>query len=154
MIKTNIRDATIDDARYIGHRLRQADLIEIEAYGDNVNPAILTIESFRYSNYVRCATLNDIPVIIYGVGSSENHKEGLIWMLSTDDILKISRRFVLACNQEVKAMHGNYEKLFNFIHKDNVLSKRWLTWMGFELNETVQDNDFQYFSKEITSCVQ
>ena len=51
MIKTNIRDATIEDARYIGHRLRQADLIEIEAYGDNVNPAILTIESFRYSKW-------------------------------------------------------------------------------------------------------
>lgn len=152
MINTNIRDATIDDARYIGHHLRRDDLIEIMAYGDNVSPAILTIESFKYSNYVRCATLNEVPAIIYGMANSEDDNAGLIWMLSTDDIFKFSRRFILSCNDEVKAMQFHYQRLFNFIHKDNELSKRWLTWMGFKVDETLREDNFQYFSKEITSC--
>ena len=154
MINTEIREATIEDARYIGANLRQGDYAEFIAYGENVSPAILVIESYQHSNFVRVATLDGIPAIMYGVADAEDDNSGLIWMVSTDDILKVSLEFIRSCTDEVVAMQSHYQRLCNFIHKDNALSKRWLKWLGFTIDETESSGDFQYFSKEITSCVE
>ena len=149
MINTNIRPATIEDARYIGRNLRPGDFNELMAYGEEVHPKILVIESFYESSWSRVATLDDVPVIIYGVFEDEKPSIGILWMVATPEIYKFTRKFIKGCYQEVADMQAVYPKLYNYVHKDNHISKKWLKWLGFEIDESTESAivDFQYFSK-------
>lgn len=149
MTNATVRDATLEDARYIAAHLRPGDYQEIIAYGHGINPRILVIEGFQHADRVRVATLNDVPAILFGVNKSEHEGVGIIWMVSTPEIMKFTRKFIKGCYQEVNAIQDLYPTLYNYIHKENHISKRWLAWLGFSIDETPAglNGNFNYFWK-------
>lgn len=144
-----IRDGTLKDAWHVANNLRQGDIDELNAYQLNVRPAILVIEGFKESAWCRVATINDEAALIYGVTPTNIEGEGVIWMLSTDKIMQFSRQFVRGCMNEVDAMQTIYhKKLFNYVHKNNIVAKNWLKWLGFSINEAEHCVlGFQYFER-------
>ncbi|HQQ75639.1 MAG TPA: hypothetical protein PK031_10865, partial [Pseudomonadales bacterium] len=88
------RNATIDDALFIAENIRPADVAELAAAGYTDIKAAVEC-SFSTSKKCRVATVDGIPVAILGVCDSAIKGVGVIWMLGTDGIYSISKRFLL-----------------------------------------------------------
>jgi N-acetylglutamate synthase-like GNAT family acetyltransferase len=141
-----IRQATFNDAAYIGTHLRKADVVELLLSRPGVAPAATVMQSFRGSTM--CRVLDDGgPVLIYGVYPTALPDVAVPWMVATDRISKVRRYFVEHCKHEVDEMMAGCRRLYNRVHRDNRISINWLKWLGF----TVADGDGEFldFWKEV-----
>lgn len=144
--------ATFDQAQYIGVRLRLADQREIDAKyegaGDYVFEVTDSLENSRWCNVV---TLDDEPILIYGVAPSQAMPHwGCPWMLATDKMLKLRRRFIKESIDEVELMLVSYPFLHNLVHTKNMRSIKWLSWLGFTIDFEKRhgpNDDFLFFFK-------
>lgn len=123
--------ATDEHARAIAARLREADKIEL---GEHAPERLLDIllDAVRVSRWANAALLDGAPVLVYGVSQhKKNSKWGVPWLLGTDGIEHIRRRFVRDSQGEVDLMLARFSFLFNQVHDRNQLCIRWLMWLGF-----------------------
>jgi len=150
MIKTAIRIATGKDAWFIANNLRPDDLKELRALQQGL-PEVLVMETFECAAWSRVATLNDVPVILYGVCPHDIKGHGIPFMVATPAITQFTKRFVRGSIDEVFLMEKTFPKLINMVHKENQLSRRWLKWLGFEIDEKPvgPGGEFMMFTKGI-----
>jgi hypothetical protein len=126
-----IRKATIEDVEYLSTRLRAMDLREISSVSERSARSAL-LSGLRTSDFCRVGTVDGYPVCIYGVRAfSSLSREGMIWMLGTDDLASHFMRFGRECMRQVKEMVKNFDYVENWCHADNKLTIRWLKWLGF-----------------------
>lgn len=134
LLPTAIRAATTEDARFVAKNLREDDQLELCAMGhSDISAAVM--QSFERSCFVRVATINGVPAILYGVGKSAG-ETGIPWMLATPAISIFSRAFVRGCRHEVEQMQGMFPKLANMVHHNNKTAMRWLQWLGFVIHSS------------------
>ncbi len=125
-----IRDANRADVVYFCDKLRCADQLECAAHG--LNPYDALDMSYRQADICRVALIDGTPMAIYGIGkTSNNPRRGNVWLLGTDDIEVFKKTFLQHCKEELKTLMTNYDCAENLMHKDNVVHKRWLKWLGF-----------------------
>lgn len=132
-----IRKATQDDAISLAPRLKQADVDEVMA-SSGLNPLDALTESVAVSDQdmVWCATLNGRPEIIWGVRGVGPDLGG-VWLLSSEEIMGIRRRFMQESIEYVRRMHTRYQILFNYVDIRNTVSLEWLRRLGFKFGEVV-----------------
>ncbi|MFV0421680.1 hypothetical protein [Oleidesulfovibrio sp.] len=58
---------------------------------------------------------------------------GMPWFVATPDVTGCSRRLLRLAGGWLEAFHGQYPLLVNAVHRNNVVSQRWLRKVGFEL---------------------
>lgn len=117
------------------HRLRDIDRREINAVTMR-DPAVALCSA--YMNALRCWTVffRDEPVAMFGVTRQAMTSDtGTAWLLSTDKIELIPRTFVRHSREYVRAMFERtiFNRLENWVHDENEVSKRWLQWCGFTI---------------------
>lgn len=130
-----VRESTPEDICYIADHLREADQIEVRL-SQSEEPAFAVRKSCLDSNWCKCALVDGVPTVLYGVTPTDAPECGSPWMLATDGIAKIKREFLIGSMQEIGEMRQAYRYLFNQVHRDNAISIKWLKWLGFWVDET------------------
>lgn len=127
-----IKAADMAGAVYIGEHLRQADDIELRACQPDA-PCVAVVRSYSAAEWCNIVNVDGVPAVIYGVTRTDIDGIGSPWMLATDDIGKIGRKFLKGSRAEVDRMRESFPWLYNKVHCENRLSMRWLRWLGFEI---------------------
>ncbi len=132
-MKVTIREATIDDARYIGAHLRDDDRREIEALG--MNPVYATEMSFLGSDEAYTGSVDGVPTMIFGVGGTPLSDEASVWALGTPLCEKVPLIMVRFGRKAVRSFLQDYPVLTN--HCDSRYKKtiKWLKLLGFQVGE-------------------
>lgn len=114
--------------------LREIDRIEISVTAPDWRGEIL--EGWRRSAYRRAFLASGEPVGIYGVCDDQHqHGCGVPWMVATPAIEKVSREFLVKSSGEIERMRAGYTELRNATHMDNLISIKWLRWLGFRISD-------------------
>ena len=123
------------DAMYLAPKLRQIDLLEVKAVDHTPYEALYS--GFTMPNSVVYSGLNskEQVVLMFGcVQSPDNKDAGCIWMLASDELDELKKDFLKISKYWVDQISSPYKYVFNFVHKTNTKSIRWLRWNGFTVD--------------------
>lgn len=132
-----VRDSIRDDAKYIADNMREADKEEIWA-SHNHKP--LDAMKISLDDSFMCLTVLDknVPVLMFGiVPESMLGNKASVWMLATDGINNIKRRFVRHSKAFINMFLYFFPVLENYVHDKNVKSIEWLRMCGAKIEEAI-----------------
>lgn len=114
---------------------RMQDRIEFEAIRG------LTVEqelrdSVARSDSPRAYVVNGRVVAMFGDIQLDD-QVGVPWLISTTEIAKHRRAFLIECDREVAAMRQRHKVLINYTDARYVKALRWLQWLGFHMHAAV-----------------
>ena len=129
-----IRKATLEDADYLGSKLRPEDLLEIESFRPNTDPSeALAVGIESCGNRCWTATcLKNKPILIFGVAPVIPEQFGSIWLLGTPRIKEIQWEFLRNCRTILDELHEGFPILGNYVSLNNRVHVKWLKFMGFK----------------------
>ncbi|MBA3588208.1 hypothetical protein [Methylibium sp.] len=127
----NIRDATREDAVYVGANLREPDRIELALLGRDASDVVV---SFDASDVARTIEHDGKPVAVFGRVMRDTGG-AFVWLLATSGLDSVRRGFVLACKPEIGRLRFGCDRLVNITHRDNATVLRWLAWLGFHVEQ-------------------
>lgn len=142
------------DVLYILNHLRAEDLEEVKAvHGDKWKSKVYSdIMKTEFDVLMGINEKGDIPVCMGGVWHLEKDEQGVgvVWMLSTDDIVNHKICLLRELKKEFKKYDEKFWFLYNFIYYKNDFAKNWLKWMGFKFDNPRPKNmnfskDFNFF---------
>lgn len=139
------REIEEGDYESVAPRLRELDIKEIEAYGQD--PMESFFRSIELSTEVYTIVIDGTPEAIFGLGEAPGDEGAVIWFLSTDNIRNAGLRLIRIGRQWVKQKAQEYGQLYNFVHSPHVEAHAFIEMMGFEFTHVciINDNDFLRF---------
>jgi len=150
------RDAHIDDATRID--IRAADCREIwRTYMSDPNLTVAL--SIGSSGKAYTALLDGEIICIFGVATtSVIGRVGAPWLIGSDLVAKVPRRFLVESKERVQKMKDGYSLLKNYVDVENSVSIKWLKWLGFTIDEEIRTHGlakkpFRKFTMECLECV-
>lgn len=130
------REARPEDADYLGPRLRLCDIMELEA-----SSALTPTETIRQSIAIspQCWTVchDERPVFVIGCAAVPGDARGCPWLLATDEVYRFPGALTRLTKRYVGEMMACWPGLLNFVDERNVASVRWLSCIGFTVEEPV-----------------
>lgn len=113
--------------------LRSADKKEV-LFLTGRDPDEVLIYSWRLP-YARWSIWMDADVVgVFGVTPvSYNKRVATPWLLGSSRVTEMGKSFLISSGVYIDQMLHMYEHLYNYVHVDNVASKRWLTYFGFDI---------------------
>lgn len=124
------RPARFEDCREIAPLMREQDAKEVLA-SHGFKPYDALKESYRVSTEMNSIIHADGSVVgMFGVTDAGAY--AIPWMLGTDKVIETRKEFIPQAKKWVEETNERYPLLFNFVHKDNTVSRRWLKSLGFE----------------------
>ena len=151
--KIEIRDVEPGDIDMLVANMRDHDIQEVNAATRmGIENAVKT--SVNLSTYSKTGLVNDELVCMWGVCPiSLLSSSGSPWMLGTDLISKKQRIFLRRSKPWLDDIRKDYRYLENFVDERNVMSIKWLKWLGFEMDEAepygIHGEPFHKFTMEI-----
>ena len=151
--KIEIRDVEPGDIDMLVENMRDHDIQEVNAATRmGIENAVKT--SVNLSTYSKTGLVNDELVCMWGVCPiSLLSSSGSPWMLGTDLIKKKQRIFLRRSKPWLDDIRKDYRYLENFVDERNVMSIKWLKWLGFEMDEAepygIHGEPFHKFTMEI-----
>ena len=151
--KIEIREVEAGDIAILVKNMREHDKQEVNAATNmGIRNAVKT--SVNLSSYSKTGLVNDELVCMWGVCPiSLLSSSGSPWMLGTDLIEKKQRVFLRRSKPWLDDIRKDYRYLENFVDARNVLSVKWLKWLGFEMDEAepygIHGEPFHKFTMEI-----
>lgn len=131
--------ATFDHIAPIAAAMRGADRRELAAsHGHSPEQALKA--SLAWSPLVWTCFVHDEPAFMWGVGATNSvlGRTGAPWLLATEAIRGVERQFSSQSRSYVQRMQDLFPRLENYVHKDNIRSRRWLAWCGFHIEPEPQ----------------
>jgi hypothetical protein len=158
MIKAYVRLAKYEDTFLLAPNIRKADKEELLA-SDNITPLDALQIPFSKVNSITYSIIEDTDnnqeeiLGMFGTVPTALKKLGTVWLLSSDKLRKYSKRFIQENQKWIKKIGKDYQCIYNYVDCRNIVSKRWLKHLGFELIETRPYGhaqlDFNLFIKEL-----
>jgi len=151
--KIEIRDVEPGDIDMLVENMRKHDIQEVNAATRmGIRNAVKT--SVNLSSYSKTGLVNDELVCMWGVCPiSLISGSGSPWMLGTDLINEKQRIFLRRSKPWLDDIRKDYRYLENFVDERNVMSIKWLKWLGFEMDEAepygIHGEPFHKFTMEI-----
>lgn len=143
MVKAFIREATAEDAVEVALNIRAADRDELWASGRNI-PISCLIRAHKLSTGCKSLVIDGKVACIFGVAPlSMLGSIGSPWMIGTDLIEKHPKTFLRKCQNSVLAMTESYGTLLNYVDARNVMAIKWLSWLGFHVQQAVPYGPFK-----------
>ena len=144
-----VRKSTKQDIAYLAKNMRKSDIEEIWA-ADRKTPEAALREGLEQSIFA-CTVENGSPIAMFGICPySITGNKASVWMLATDDIDKLKRRFARRSREFVKMMLEFYPYLENMVDDRNKRSIEWLKFCGAKIDEPVpygaEKLPFRHFS--------
>jgi hypothetical protein len=142
------------DAIYLASRLRDIDDLEVRATGKTPEEALMHSFDMPKSRVYTGVNQDEEPVLMFGsVKCPHNDGVGIVWLLATNKLDDHKRDFLSICPENIDLICEGYKFVYNFVHKDNKKSIRWLRWSGFTVDTSKTydqgGEDFYLLSKEI-----
>lgn len=129
---------------YVADRMRMEDEVEVRVYG--LSPYSGLLRSVEQSS--RCMTLvskDGEPAAILGVCRTANPQFDMVWLLGTDLIDQYPMTFLKHSKEVLQSLYRpGCDCLWNYVHKDNLMHRKWLKWLGFVTLREVQINDHTF----------
>lgn len=144
-VSENWRASEAHDAEYVAERMRKSDIDELSDVG--AEPLEALLRGFYLSDECNTIVVNKRPAGMFGVTRQEDGS-GVVWLLGTQEIEKISTTFLRGSRQWVESKASEYWKLFNFVSAKNEVSIRWLKFLGFKFKEKILVNDSDFIPFE------
>lgn len=135
-------------------KLREADKKELCAsLGLQVDLDKVLTDSWQKDGKKWAVKCDEKVIGLFGVAPCDwNNAIGVPWLLGTNDLKKIKFSFVKGCKDYINQMLEPYKCLINFVHTENKLAIKWLTWCGFRVFQArpygVLGQPFHMFYKE------
>lgn len=153
----SVKDATLEDALLMAHKMRDVDKQEIWA-SNMSRPLEALVNSVRHSERVRTGRADGEIVCMFGVCRQNLlGTRGAIWLLGTNLLKRHAIRFLRENKQEVVDLSQNFTIIENYCDARNKLTLRWLKWLGFTIEEAkpygIYNLPFHHFHKEVDPCV-
>lgn len=127
--------ATKEHAHAMSPHMREIDKQEVWA-SSGFMPQDSIIASLNYSEEAYSVFMQGVehPIMMFGVckPASLLDNKKTIWMLATDDIQKMSIKFLRSCDDYIRLMAGN-DTVYNYVLEGNDLTLNWLHWLGFTI---------------------
>ena len=144
----------MEDALHIATHMRQDDRRECEAL-TGAPPELILPQSIQQPGTITWEVEGE-PVAMGGITPSIP-KVGVVWMTSTDAILKHKTKFLRLGHPFVSEIHKDYPILTNMVDARNALHIRWLKWLGFSFLRKVdkwgaQSVPFYEFARYERQC--
>lgn len=138
------------DVLYILKHLRQEDKHEaIIQKGENyVRECLKDIMSFKDSSIMGYDRKTKKPVCIGGIVKNKEQSTGVVWLLSTPEIVNHQITLLRNIKTELKKANNDCWILYNMIYKENELAKKWLSKFGFTFEKIIGMEDFEYFYRK------
>ena len=111
--------------------LRPQDVAEIAALGRTPREALLDAAS-SCGVLVFTVFVDGRAAGIFGAMATDIPGVGAIWMLGTNNLLKVRREFAIEGARWIDFFNAVYPILTNFVDERNEVSIRWLERLGFE----------------------
>lgn len=125
--------AGMDHVARVAARMRPADVAEVRASSGS-SPHDALMRSLSASRVAWTAILDGQPEVMFGVGDINIlARTGSPWLLGTDAVEREWRMFLRQSRDWRQQLLSDYDVLRNFVDDRNVVSKRWLQWLGFTL---------------------
>lgn len=124
--------------------LRESDLNEIMAVDHGETPRQIIARSIHESETdMRWACLNgDRLVAVFGCAPYVEPGIGVGWMLATDEWASAPKRELWSLSKlYVGRMLLRFDVLFNWVDNRNVVSRRWLSRLGFTPGPSIMIGD-------------
>jgi len=134
MVEVGLRMADRNtDPEYIGMRLRDADLMEMQAVqGTHADPVAALRYGIEISYFPFVATIDGAPACVFGaVPEPHDPRFGCVWLMGTDAITKHPKTFLRHSKEYLEKVAEPFSLLWNCVDKRNDVHIRWLKWMGF-----------------------
>jgi len=143
-----VRRSTKEDALYLSKRMRQSDIDEIWA-SHNITPEDALDNGVKNSIFC-CTVSNGNPIAMFGiVPETILGSKASVWMLASDDLNKIQRRFARHSRHFIDMMLDFYPYIYNHVDERNKISIAWLKFCGAKLHKPepfgVEKKPFRYF---------
>ena len=133
MSHIEILPATLDHARALAPRMRQADIDEVWATARH-SPMAALKRSLEASALAWTGLVDGAPACLFGVGAPFLLSGvGAPWLLGSDDLLAHQKAFLRRNRAYLGRMLALYPRLENWVDCRNAASIRWLRWLGFRL---------------------
>lgn len=127
--------AGMDHVATIAARMRKADAEEVWA-SSRSSPVQALMLSLNQSAQAWTGMVDGQPEVMFGVADlNVLTATGAPWLLGTNAVLDHYREFLRQSVWWRERLLERYDVLKNFVHDDNVVSKRWLKWLGFTLHD-------------------
>lgn len=152
-----IRDAREEDVAHIAANMRGEDVAEV--WDSHMRlPIDAVVKSYAQSDKAWTGLLDGEPVIMFGVARpSMLSSSGIPWMLGTDKLVESRRNqliFLRRNKKYVEEMKIGYNILENFVSMKNKFSVKWLSWLGFTIDEepviSMTGVEFRRFHMEVS----
>jgi hypothetical protein len=135
MVKYEVTPTTCAHVAELSLTISPVDRAEIWAAG-HVTPWGAITMGYRGSRDTKTFLADDQVMCIYGVGVPQPLvQHGVPWMLSTGKLWQHGVHFArgsAAWMTEAKAL---YTELVNYVDARNTRARRWLSWLGFTIEE-------------------
>jgi len=152
-----VRPSTPEDCLALAPRLRKEDIAEIKAVNGN-DPLPELQQALRVSDECWTLEVEGVPAAMFGVAPLADYPGvGAIWLLASDDILKVRWFFLKKTRPWVQHFFSKYSTLTNWVDSRNEVHIKWLKFAGFEF--TTQETPFsgvpflQFVKQGTPSCV-
>ena len=123
------RPARFEDCREIAPNMRTQDALEV-LYSGGLNPLRTLQESYRLSQECN-SVIHEDGSVVGMFGLSDFGSFASPWLLGTDKLLDTRKVFIPSAKEWVERMNDAHPLMFNYVHVDNTVSKRWLQTLGF-----------------------
>lgn len=144
-----VRRSQRSDVDYLKSRLRQSDVDEVMASNGHTPEEALKLS---LDKSIWAATVqNGHPLAMFGINpESILGSRAIVWMLASDDLKTIERRFIRNSKKFIKMMLEYYSYLYNYVDNRNEKSIEWLQYCGADIREPAPYGKaglpFRYFS--------
>ena len=138
------------DILYILKNLRAEDKHEaIISRGENYIKECLN-DLMKSKDYISIAKRksDNTPVCMGGVAKTTEKGVGVVWLLSTPDIVNHQYYLLKNLKKELEKIDKEYWLTYNMIYKENTLAKKWLTKFGYKFENIFGlkiPKDFEFF---------
>ena len=127
--------ATPADVAWLAPRLRAADRREVEA-ASGLDPAQALRAGLERSQEPLVAIEAGRPIAMFGVVPAlPEALVGAPWMLGTDRVAARGLAVARASRPWLHRIGEGFRLLTNYVHHENELHIRWLSWLGAEFGE-------------------
>lgn len=127
-----LRKATLDDARYVGARLRAGDAAEVLLFGLDGVQAIE--QSMRDSIASECIVIDGEPAAVLGLLMPDlTSGVGVPWILTTDAVEHHKVAFGRATRRILNRALDVTQRLENVTDARYTRALAWIEWLGFNI---------------------
>lgn len=140
-MSVEIRPFKDEDLRQLARNLRPMDLLEVRAIAPDRAVDDALVAAGRTSLRGQAGFFNGELVACWAiVPHNGSETEVAPWLLATDaiDRADVRRAFLSHGAKELGKLTEGFEYLWNFVHRENSVARRWLRFMGFEFRDTRQ----------------